>query len=71
MDLKLLDTLANASPAFLFLFFIFALYKGWIVLGRELTKSEKEREEYKQLVLHTVRLGESAASLAETLKNGR
>jgi hypothetical protein len=63
---------ADASPAVIFIVFIIALLRGWLVLPRELddrdkriTELETERDEYKLMAFRAVGLGERVVSAAE------
>lgn len=71
-DQPLVDLLASASPIGLFAIFIVALLRRWLVLPRELDECQKrigelerERDEYKRMVLKTLDLGERLTSERE------
>ena len=62
---SLIETLTTASPVGLFAIFIIALLRRWLVLPREVDERDKrirelehERDEYKNMVLKTLELGE-------------
>jgi hypothetical protein len=70
--IDLVSWLANSSPAVIFIVVLVALSRGWLVLPRELTARDAriveltaEKNEYKNMALQAVGLGERVINAAE------